>query len=72
VNIILYMGQDSQSWWPRCQRHAPCLQGLRVQILLSAWMVLLCLYVVLSCVSRILCSRLITCPEESYHVSNCV
>jgi hypothetical protein len=30
---------------------------------------LLCLYVVLSCVGRGLCDGLITCPEESYHVS---
>jgi hypothetical protein len=33
---------------------------------------LLCLYVVLSCVGRGLCEGLITCPEESYHVSKCV
>jgi len=33
---------------------------------------LVCLYVVLSCVGRGLCNGLITRPEESYHVSNCV
>jgi hypothetical protein len=33
---------------------------------------LLCLYVVLSCVARGLCNGLITRPEESYHVSNCM
>jgi hypothetical protein len=33
---------------------------------------LLCLYVVLSCVGRGLCDGLITRPEESYCVSNCV
>jgi len=32
----------------------------------------LCLYVVLSCVGRGLCDGLITRPEESYRVSNCV
>jgi hypothetical protein len=32
---------------------------------------LLCLYVVLSCVGRGLCDKLITRPEESYHVSAC-
>jgi hypothetical protein len=31
-----------------------------------------CLYVVLSCVGRGLCDGLITRPEESYRVSNCV
>jgi hypothetical protein len=30
---------------------------------------LLCLYVVLPCLGRGLCDGLITCPEESYHVS---
>jgi hypothetical protein len=33
---------------------------------------LLCLCVVLSCVGRGLCDGLITRPEESYRVSNCV
>jgi hypothetical protein len=33
---------------------------------------LLCLYVVLSCVGRGLCDRLITRPEESYRASNCM
>jgi hypothetical protein len=33
---------------------------------------LLCLYGVLSCVGRGLCVGLITRPEESYHVSNCM
>jgi hypothetical protein len=33
---------------------------------------LLCLYVVLSCVGRGLCDELITGPEESYRVSNCM
>jgi hypothetical protein len=32
----------------------------------------LCLYVVLSCVGRGLCDGLITPPEESYRVSNCM
>jgi hypothetical protein len=33
---------------------------------------LLCLYVVLSFVGRVLCDGLITRSEESYRVSNCV
>jgi hypothetical protein len=33
---------------------------------------LLCLYVVMSYVGRGLCDGLITRPEESYHVYNCV
>jgi hypothetical protein len=33
---------------------------------------LLCLYVVLSCVGRGLCDGLITRPEESDRVSNCM
>jgi hypothetical protein len=33
---------------------------------------LLCLYVVLSCVGRGFCDGLITRPEESYRVSNCM
>jgi hypothetical protein len=33
---------------------------------------LLCLYIVLSCVGGGLCDGLITRPEESYRVSNCV
>jgi hypothetical protein len=33
---------------------------------------LLCLYVVLSCLGRGLCDRLITRPEESYRASNCM
>jgi hypothetical protein len=33
---------------------------------------LLCVYVVLSCIGRGLCDGLITRPEESYRVSNCV
>jgi hypothetical protein len=33
---------------------------------------LLCLYVALSCVGRGLCDGLITRPEESYRVSNCM
>jgi hypothetical protein len=33
---------------------------------------LLCLYIVLSCVGGGLCDWLITRPEESYRVSNCV
>jgi hypothetical protein len=31
-----------------------------------------CLYVVLSCVGRGLCDELITRPDDSYRVSNCV
>jgi hypothetical protein len=31
-----------------------------------------CVYVVLSCVGRGLCDGLITLPEESYRVSNCM
>jgi hypothetical protein len=33
---------------------------------------IMCLYVVLSCVGRGLCDGLITLPEESYRVSNSV
>jgi hypothetical protein len=33
---------------------------------------LLCLYIALSCIGRDLCDGLITRPEESYCVSNCV
>jgi hypothetical protein len=32
----------------------------------------LCLYVVLPCVDRGLCDVLITRPDESYRVSNCM
>jgi hypothetical protein len=32
----------------------------------------MCLYVVLSCVDRGLCDGLISRPEESYRVSNCM
>jgi hypothetical protein len=43
-----------------------------VRIPLGAWMCLLCLYVVMSCVGRGFCDGLITSPEESYRVSVCV
>jgi hypothetical protein len=33
---------------------------------------LLCLYIVMSCAGRGLCDGLITRPEESYRVSNCM
>jgi hypothetical protein len=49
---------------------AASLLGSRVRIPLRAWMFVSCLYVVLSCVDRVLCEELITRPEESYRVSN--
>jgi hypothetical protein len=56
------------SQWPRCLRSvAAWLLGSRVRIPLGVWM-----FVVLSCVGRGLCDRLITRPEESYRVSVCV
>jgi hypothetical protein len=46
--------------------------GIAGSIPLRAFMCLLCLYDVLSCVSKGLCDGLITRPEESYHVFSCV
>jgi hypothetical protein len=72
IKIVLI----SRSRWPRGLRRrsaAAWLLRAQVRIPLRAWMFcLLCLYVVLSCVSRGLCNGLITRPEESYRVSNCV
>jgi hypothetical protein len=65
----------SRSRWPRCLRRRSAvawLLGSRVRIPLGAWMFVSCLYVVLSCVGRGLCDGLITRPEESYRVHNCV
>jgi hypothetical protein len=64
-----------RSQWPRSltRRYAAAwLQGSRVRIPLGAWMFVSCAYVLLPCVGRGLCDGLITCPEESYRVSNCV
>jgi hypothetical protein len=61
--------------WPHCLRRrsaAACMLGSRVRIPLRGWMFFLCLYVVLSCISRGLCDGLITRPEEAYRVSKCV
>jgi hypothetical protein len=58
-----------QSQWPyglRCRSAAAWLLGSRVRIPLGA------LYAVLSCVGRGLCDGLITCPEESYRMPNCM
>jgi hypothetical protein len=61
------------SQWPQCRSAATWLLGSRVRIPLWGMDVcLLCLCVVLSCVGRGLCCGLITHPEESYHVSNCM
>jgi hypothetical protein len=61
--------------WPRCLRFrsaAAWLLGSQVRIPLRAWMFVLYLYVVLFCVGRGLCDGLITRPEKSYCLSNCV
>jgi hypothetical protein len=58
---------------PRGLRHTSAAAWLLVRIPLGTWVVcLLCLYVVLSCISRGLCDGLITHPEESHCVSNSV
>jgi hypothetical protein len=65
-----------RSHWPRGLRRrsaAAWLLGSRVRIPLGAWMFVSCVYyVVLSCVGRGLCDGLITRPEESYSVFNCL
>jgi hypothetical protein len=81
-NTSIYSGtckiiriSHSRSRWPRglsSRSAAAWLLGSRVRIPLGAWMFVSCLYVVLSCVGRGLCDGLITRPEESYRVSNCV
>jgi hypothetical protein len=48
---------------------AAWLLGTQVRIPLGPWMFVLCLFVVLSCVGRGHCVRVITRPEESYRVS---
>jgi hypothetical protein len=61
--------------WPRCLRFrsaAAWLLGTQIRIPLRAWMFVLYLYVVLFCVGRGLCDGLITRPEMSYCLSNCV
>jgi hypothetical protein len=57
-----YWWWTSRSQWPRSLRHPA--DGMDV--------CLLCLYVVLSCVGKGLCDGLITHPEESIYVYNCV
>jgi hypothetical protein len=73
--LIIYVHKIDvcRSQWPhglRCRSAAAWLLGLQVWILFGSWMFVSCLYVVLSCVGRSLCNRLITRPEESYRVSN--
>jgi hypothetical protein len=65
----------SRFQWPRGLRRrsaAAWLLGSRVRIPLGTWMFVSCFYVVLSCAGRGLCDGLITRPEESYRVHNCV
>jgi hypothetical protein len=63
-----------RSQWPRGLKRsaAAWLLGSRVRIPLRSWMFVSCVYVLLSCVGRGLCDGLITRPEESYRVSDCV
>jgi hypothetical protein len=49
-----------------------CWLGSRVRIPLRAWMLVSCLYAVLFCVGRGLCDGLVTRPEESYLMYNCM
>jgi hypothetical protein len=73
-----------QSWFAvLCRFWLQCSHGLRrgswaawllesrVRIPLREWM-LVSVYMLLSCVCRDLCNRLITRPDESYRVSNCL
>jgi hypothetical protein len=66
----------SRSQWPRGLRHrsaAAWFLGSWIRIPLVAWMFFSrVLIVMLSCVGTGLCVGLITRPEESYRVSNCV
>jgi hypothetical protein len=48
------------------------IAGVAGSIPLGAWMFVSCVYVVFSCVGRGLCDGLITRPEESYRVPNCI
>jgi hypothetical protein len=64
-----------RSRWPlglRRRSSAAWLLESRVRIALRTWMFVCCVYVVLSGVGRGLCDGLITHPEESYRVSNCM
>jgi hypothetical protein len=62
-DAVLHLRRSAAAW----------LLGSLVRIPLGIMDVcLLCLYVVLSCVGRRLCDGLITRPEESYRVSNCM
>jgi hypothetical protein len=78
MKVVTLWWPDSpyrRSQWPFCLRRmsaAAWLLGSRVRIPLRAWICLLCLYVVLSCVGRGLCDVLITHVEESYRVSHSV
>jgi hypothetical protein len=57
--------------WPRGLRRSGCW-GRGFESRSGHGFCMLCLYVVLSCVGRGLCDGLITSPEESYRVYNCV
>jgi hypothetical protein len=80
ANMNIYCDQtnsSSRSRWPRGLRRRSAtawLLGSRLRIPMRAWMFLLCLYeyVVLSCVGRGHCDGMITRPEDSYRVYNCV
>jgi hypothetical protein len=63
------------SQWPRGLRPrsaAAWLLGSRVRILLGTCTFVSYVYMLFSCVGRGLCDGLITRPEESHRVSNCV
>jgi hypothetical protein len=66
----------NRSRWPRDLRNRSAdawLLGSRVRFLFGAWMFVSYVYMLCSsCVCRGLCDGLITPPEKSYRVSNCV
>jgi hypothetical protein len=76
MNFYERISKTGQSQWPRGLRHrsaAARLLGSQVRIPARGMGgCLLCLYIVLSCVGRGLCNRLIARPEESFCVSNCM
>jgi hypothetical protein len=69
------MNIKCRSQWPRLRHRSAAVLLLGSPVPIPAEdmdVCLLCLYVVLSCVGRGLCDRLITLLEEFYRVFNCV
>jgi hypothetical protein len=74
-NLQLPVYSLGRSQWPSGLRHRSAvarLLGSQVRIPLGAWMSVSCVYMLCCPVCRGLCDGLITRPEESYRVSNCV